>query len=132
MLPMDSPWTPTPRSAKPSLSKSPTPNMLPKKSPASAVLPTPGLSWVKNWLPVPVSPAALPYSTLTAPTSCRLLDSPAAPIARSAKPSLLKSPTPNALPKVSPASAVLPTPAVFWVKNWLPVPVDRWRSHRAR
>jgi hypothetical protein len=92
MLPTDSPGAPTARSAKPSLSKSPAVNASPKPSNSSAMLPTPGLSWVKSWLPDPVSPAAPPYSTFTAPAPVILpTDSPGTPTARSADPSLLKS-----------------------------------------
>jgi hypothetical protein len=51
-----------------------------------------GLSWVKSWLPVPLSPPAVPYSTLTAPASARLpTSSKGIPMARSARPSLSKS-----------------------------------------
>ena len=42
-------------------------------------------------------------------------------MARSAKPSLLKSPTPRAEPKPSSVSAPPSTPGVFWEKNWLPL-----------
>jgi hypothetical protein len=121
---LDSNGAPTARSPKPSLLKSPAAKASPNESPSSEALPTPGVSWVNNWLPVPVSPAAPPYSTLTAPTPNRLLDSPGAPTARSAKPSLLKSPAAKTSPKKSPSSAVLPTPGLSWVNNWLPDPVS--------
>src|SRR5215475_1973270 len=121
---LDSNGTPTPRSAKPSPLKSPDPSANPKKSPSSEPPPTPGEFWVKNPLPVPVNPAALPGSTLTAPTAKMLLDSIGTPTPRSANPSWLKSPDASALPNESPASAALPTPGVSWVKNWLPVAVS--------
>ena len=64
---MDSNGTPTARSANPSLSKSPAASAKPNKSLVLGGAAHPGLFWVKVWLPDPVSPAALPYSTLTAP-----------------------------------------------------------------
>ena len=54
---------PAARSAVPSWLKSAVVNAAPKLSPASIMPPT----WVINWLPVPASPPAPPYSTLTAP-----------------------------------------------------------------
>jgi hypothetical protein len=50
------------------------------------------LTWVNSWLPVPLSPPAVPYSTVTAPASGILpMSSSGAPMTRSAKPSWLKS-----------------------------------------
>src|SRR5512132_75140 len=64
----------------------------PKRSPASAVSGSSGLSWVNSWLPAPESPPADPYSTLTAPASTMApTSSEETPTAGSAKPSLSKS-----------------------------------------
>src|SRR5262249_5911341 len=121
---LDSNGTPTPRSAKPSPLKSPDPNANPNESPCSEELPTPEEFWVKNLLPLPVNPAALPGSTLTPPIEAMVLASNGTPPPRSAKPSPLKSPDPSANPKKSPPPEPPPTPGEFWVKNLLPVPVN--------
>src|SRR6266540_3077665 len=106
--PSPSEGTPTARSAKPSLSKSPTPRSAPKPSPASAVPSTPAVSWEKNWPPPAARPLADPYRTLTAPASVIVpTSSPGTPMARSPKPSLLKSPAAKALPKKSNGSGVV-------------------------
>jgi hypothetical protein len=79
---------PTARSAKPSWLKSPAASEKPKRSLFSALLATPEVFWVKYWLPLPLSPPAEPYSTLTAPAKVMSpTPSPGAPTARSAKPS---------------------------------------------
>ena len=38
------------------------------------MLPTPGLFWVKVWLPDPVSPAAVPYSCRATATGSHQVD----------------------------------------------------------
>jgi hypothetical protein len=71
--------------------------------------------------PVVVSPPAAPYKTLIAPAPWMLLTSSSgALIARSAKPSWLKSPDATPEPNRSPCSGMLPT----WVNSWLPVPLS--------
>src|ERR687897_788387 len=117
--------TPTARSAKPSPSKSPAAIVPPKASSPSALLPTPGLSWVNSWLPVPVSPPVVPYSTFTAPASTIApRSSNVTPTARSANPSPSKSPIASVSPKPSPGSEPPGTPGLSWVKSRLPVPVS--------
>ena len=124
IAPTSSPRAPIARSSKPSLLKSPTARASPKRSPVSATLSMPALSWCQNWLPVAVRPAADPRSTLTAPALATVpTSSPGAPTARSSKPSLSKSPTAKALPNASPLSATLATPALSWCQIWSPVAV---------
>ena len=111
------------RSANPSLSRSPTPRAEPKPSSASAAPSTPGLSWEKNCAPLPDSPVAEPYRTVTAPALAIVpMSSPGTPMARSTKPSLLKSPAASALPKRSDASAASGTPPLPCTNCWLPAP----------
>ena len=61
--------------------------------------------WFQNWLPVVVRPLAEPLSVMTAPAAAAVPTvMPGAPIARSAKPSPLKSPAASAKPNWSPGS----------------------------
>jgi hypothetical protein len=84
-----------------------------------------GVSWVKSWLPAPVSPAAEPYSTLTAPAwGLGPTPSVQAPAASSARLSPSKSPTASLNPSRSPISAVPGTPGLFWVRSRLPAAVS--------
>src|SRR6266545_2201627 len=114
--PTSSEGAPTARSSTPLLLKSPAASASPKPSSVSAAPTIPGVSWVNCWLPVPVSPAAEPYRTVTAPTS-----SNSTATARSVRPSLLKSPVASRCPKWSSPSTASGTPAVSWVNCWLPV-----------
>jgi hypothetical protein len=67
------------------LLKSPAASAQPNESKASEAPPT----WVNGWAPVPLSPLPVPYRTLIAPAESF---SPGTPTARSANPSLSKSP----------------------------------------
>ncbi len=81
-----------------------------------------------------VSPDAEPSSTWTTPDPSF---SPGAPIARSAMPSPVRSPTASDAPNTSPGSCELAIPVVFWVKYWeaaadRPLAEPRRHVHRAR
>src|SRR6266508_4141803 len=95
LLPTFSNGAPAARSAKVSWLKSPAASSKPNSSSVS----TAPATWVKNWLPMVVSPVAEPYSTFTAPAATMLPTlSPGAPTARSAKVSALKSPADSGEP----------------------------------
>ena len=86
--PSFSPGAPIARSAKPSPLKLPTASARPKSSPSSGVSAIPAESCDQNCEPAVTTPVALPRSTWTAPRRPSSLT----PIARSPKPSPLKSP----------------------------------------
>src|SRR6266508_3793874 len=122
--PTSSEGAPTARSRNPLLLKSPAASAWLKASPASALPGTPGVSWVSCWLPAPLRPEAEPYRTVTAPASTIVpTSSNSTATARSARPSLLKSPLASRCPKWSSPSVTPVTPGLSSVNCWLPLPV---------
>ena len=114
-FPLLSLGAPIAKSVKPSLLKSPDVRTAPQWSYASFLSGTPGIFW---WMRKEVSvviPDGLPYKSVTAPASWNWpYFSPGAPIAKSLKPSLLKSPDVIAQPHLSFSSPASGIPLVSW------------------
>src|SRR5262245_54854924 len=118
-VPTESNGAPTARSAKPSALKSPAASPVANWSPCSAWSLIPRLSWVQNWLPVVARPFAVPYRTLTPPASTTVpTSSMAAPMARSANPSPLKSVTGAGDGTPDRSAEMCADPNVATVRDW--------------
>ena len=123
---------PTARSSAPSPSKSPAANAPPNWPRATAAPGTPATSACHSWLPAALSPAAEPYSTLTAPAfSIVPTASPYVAAARSPDPSRRsrRSPSRTRSARGLVASRI---PSLSWLHAWASATSGLQGSRRAR